>query len=104
VRRLQHERLQLNVQPKSRHRHRTAVAVVRRIDDVLYIRGDVESLPHVHGVVALENVLPPAVQRTVSDDESRATESKIASVPARDSIRRGSNAEAESGVTRSFSR
>ena len=88
MRRLQPEELQFDVQPKSWDDHRTAVAVVRRIDDVLDIGRDVESLPQVDGVVALKNVLPPVGQRPIAEQEPQAAIGEICLVgfldPARD--------------------
>ena len=83
----QHAELQFNVKAKSRDDHRTTVAVVRRIDDVLHIRGNVESFPHMHGVVALQNVLAPVVQRAVAEQESEAAIGEIRLVEFRDPAR-----------------
>src|SRR5271165_51813 len=82
------------MQPKSRHDHWPAVAVIGGIDDVLNVRRDVESFPDVHRVVALEDVLAPVVQRAVADDEPLATERQVFAMVTRQGVRCGSNSEA----------
>src|SRR5205807_10113859 len=67
----------INMQPQAWDRHRAAIAVVSRIDNILKLgRGECSS-PDVEVVVSLQNLLATVGQIAVSEQKTLATQFEI---------------------------
>src|SRR5713101_3379608 len=80
--------------PQARYHHRPPVAVVTGIDDVLHSGSDIDSAPDVCCVVRFDDVLPPVVQLSISQEETILTVCQIDLVILLDAIRNEGNAGA----------
>src|SRR5579871_655527 len=78
--------LELHVRAKGRHRHRTAVAVIAGIVDVLHARRQVNPAPHMRRVVRLEYGFAPVIQPAIAEQEAQATIGKISLVILADTV------------------
>src|SRR5215472_14461117 len=65
------------MRPERRYHHRSAIAVVSRIVDVLQAGRKVDSSPHVHRVKRLENIFASVGEMSVAEQESKPSRSEI---------------------------
>ena len=72
----EHSPSKLPVQPPGEHRHRTAVAVERRIDDELVVHAGVQPVPDLNIIVGLQRLLPAVGQGAVAAEDARAARGK----------------------------
>ena len=78
--------LELDVSAKRGDDHRTAVAVVTRIDDVLHTGRQVNTAPSVDGVVGLKDVFAAVIQLAVAEQESQTARREIVLVIFLDAV------------------
>lgn len=62
--------LELQVQSKRRHNHRSAIPVVARVVDVLHAQRREKPSPDMQRVIALDNVFPAVVQSAIAQQKT----------------------------------
>jgi hypothetical protein len=80
------------MKPERRHNYRAPVAVVAGIIDVLHSGSDIDSAPNMRRVIRLDDVLPPVVQPSISQQETEAAIGQIHLVILLDPVRHERNA------------
>src|ERR1700722_12356677 len=78
--------LEFDVGAESRRDHWAAVAVVARIGNMLQARRQVNTAPHVDGVIGLEDVLAAVVEMAVAEQKAQAPGGEIILVIPLDGI------------------
>jgi hypothetical protein len=69
--------VELEVDPEARNPHRTTVAIVGWVGDVLKIEAYPESLLYLGAIVRLRCIFRSVVQSTISDEEVVSTAGQI---------------------------
>ena len=80
------------MQSEGRHHHRPPITVVAGIDDILHSRSDIDPAPNVCRVIRFDDVLPPVVQLSVAQEETKPAVCQIDLVILLDAIRHEGNA------------
>jgi hypothetical protein len=81
-----YDALEIYVQPEAGNQHRTAIAVIGGILDVLHIGRHKYPSPEMRRVISFEDILPAVPQRTVANDEAHPSRRKIILVGVRNCI------------------
>ncbi len=69
------------------HQHRSAIAVVAGIVDVLQIQAGENPAPHVSVVVGLCNIFSPIIERAIAQKEASTAQRQVVLVVGRDAVR-----------------
>ncbi len=68
------------MKPERGHKHRTAVTIVSRVDDMLQARSHVDATPNMCSVIGFDNILAAIIERTVPDEEAGSSVSEVSLV------------------------
>jgi hypothetical protein len=74
------------MKPNGGHKHRTAVAIVSGVSDMLQAWSNVNAAPDVCGVIGLQDIFAAVVEPTIAYDEAVASIGKVGLVVKRDTV------------------
>jgi len=78
--------LEFQIKPNGGHKHRTAVAIVSGVSDMLQAWSNVNAAPDVCGVIGLQDIFAALVEPTIAYDEAVASIGKVGLVVKRDTV------------------
>src|ERR1700675_652655 len=84
--------LEFDMSAEARHHYRPPVAIVAGMDDVLHAGSDIDSAPDVCCVIRFDDVLPPVVQLSIAQEETKPAVRQIDLGILLDTVRNEANA------------